>query len=79
MENLQTLYKMSLSLRPAERLKLIELIARSLDKEDDNIEKIWAEEAEKRYDAYINGKVKTISLDEVIERYKKFSPHILTS
>ena len=61
----------ALSLRPAERLKLIEMLTRSLNNPDESIEKIWAEESEKRYNALIEGKVKTIAFKEIIERYKQ--------
>ena len=66
----KTLLKEALQLRPAERLQLIEWLAHSLDKPDEKVEQIWAEESEKRYEALRDGKVKTISLDEIIKRYK---------
>ena len=64
------LLKEALQLRPADRLQLIEWLTESLDKPDERIEQIWAEEAEKRYQALKQGKVKTIPLDEIIRRYK---------
>jgi len=64
------IYKEALHLRPAERLQLIEWLTKSLSKPDEKIEKIWAEESEKRYNALKQGKVQTIPLDEVIKRYK---------
>jgi len=64
------LLKKALQLRPAERLQLIEWLTRSLDKPDDKIDRIWAEEVEKRYQALTDRKVKTIPLDEIIKRYK---------
>lgn len=64
------IYKEALHLRPAEGLRLIEWLTKSLTKPDEKIEKIWAEESEKRYDALKQGKVQTIPLDEVIKRYK---------
>jgi putative addiction module component (TIGR02574 family) len=66
----KTLLKEALQLRPAERLQLIEWLTQSLDKPDEKIEQIWAEESEKRYQALKEGKVKTIPLDEIIQRYK---------
>lgn len=66
----RTLFKEALNLRPADRLQLMEWLADSLDQPDERIERIWAEEAEKRYQALIAGKVKTIPLDEIIRRYK---------
>ena len=64
------IYKEALHLRPAERLQLIEWLTKSLSKPDEKIEKIWAEESEKRYDVLKQGKVQTIPLDEIIKRYK---------
>ena len=66
----KTIFEDALHLRPAERLQLIEMLIRSLNKPDENIEKIWAEESEKRYKALEDGKVKTIALNEIIRRYK---------
>jgi putative addiction module component (TIGR02574 family) len=64
------LLKEALQLRPAERLQLIEWLTQSLDKPDKEIEQIWDEEAEKRYEALKAGKVKTIPLNEIIQKYK---------
>ena len=66
----KSIFKDALELRPAERLQLIEMLSRSLNKPDENIEKIWAEESEKRYKALEEGKVKTFAINEIIERYK---------
>ena len=66
----KSIFKDALLLRPAERLQLIEMLTRSLNKPDENIEKIWAEESEKRYKALEEGKVNTIALKDIIERYK---------
>jgi len=46
--------------RPADRLRLIELLTRSLNEPDEKIEKIWAGESEQRYEALRKGKLKTI-------------------
>ncbi len=63
----KTLVEEALHLRPAERLQLIEQLAQSLDKPDEKIERIWANEAEKRYQALKEGKVKTFPLEEIIQ------------
>ena len=65
-----SILKEALHLRPAERLQLIEMLTRSLNKPDENIEKIWAEESEKRYKALEEGRIKTIAFNDIIERYK---------
>ena len=66
----KSVLKDALLLRPAERLQLIEMLARSLNKPDENIEKIWAEESEKRYIVLKQGKMRTVALKEIVERYK---------
>lgn len=66
----KSVLKDALLLRPAERLQLIEMLTRSLNKPDENIEKIWAEESEKRYIALKQGKMRTVALKEIVERYK---------
>jgi len=64
------LLKKALELRPAERLQLIEWLTQSLNKPDDRIDQVWAEEVEKRYHALKEGKVKSIPLEDIIQRYK---------
>ena len=68
--NSKSILTEALQLRPAERLQLIEWLTQSLNKPDEKIEKIWAEESEKRYKALKAGKVKTIPLSEIDLRYK---------
>lgn len=68
--NTKSIFKDALQLRPVERLQLIEMLTRSLNNPDENIEKIWAEESEKRYKALEEGGIKTITLNEIIEHYK---------
>jgi putative addiction module component (TIGR02574 family) len=68
--NTKSVFEEALQLRPAERLQLIEMLTRSLNQPDEKIEKIWAEESEKRYKALEAGKLKTIAIKEIVERYK---------
>lgn len=63
-------FEQALHLSPAEKLQLLECLARSLDQPDENIDKIWSEEAEKRCQALKEGKVKTIALDDILQRYQ---------
>lgn len=66
----KTLLQEALHLRPAERLQLIEWLAKSLDKPNDTIDQLWAEESEKRYEALLSKNVKTFTIEEIIQRYK---------
>lgn len=59
----------ALKLKPAERLQLIECLALSLDAPEENIDTIWQQEAEKRFQALKEGKVKTIPWDNIIRNF----------
>ena len=61
---------MVLTLIPSERAALIDKLLVSLDKSDHEIERQWAKEAEDRIDAYDQGKIKSISLEEVLKKYR---------
>lgn len=61
----KTLISQAMQLKPAERFIVIEALIRSLDVTNPNIEEKWAEEAQKRLEAYRNGKLKTIKFDEM--------------
>lgn len=63
----KTLIDEGLRLRPAERVIVIEALIRSLDVPDAEIEKAWADEAERRLKAYKEGKLETISFEEMFE------------
>jgi len=66
----KSVFKDALQLRPAERLLLIEMLSKSLNQPDEKIEKIWSDESEKRYQALEENRVKSITINEIIERYK---------
>lgn len=54
-----------LRLTPQERYIVVENILESLDKPDESVDSIWADEAEKRLQNYRENMVKTISFEEV--------------
>ena len=62
--------KKTLTLLPSEKAELIDKLISSLDKTDEEIKKLWANEAESRIDAYEQGKIKALTLREVLEKYK---------
>ena len=57
----------ALRLPSHERAQLAERLIHSLDEEDPEAEKLWIEEAERRYQAYKEGKVKAKSADLVFK------------
>ena len=58
----------ALTLSPTERVFIIEALSQSLSEPDKNIEVFWKEEVEKRYNAYMQGKVKSISYEKVVNK-----------
>ncbi len=55
-----------LQLKPAERMRLLDLIYTSLERPDIAIDEIWYDEAERRLAAYKAGKVQGIPADQVL-------------
>jgi putative addiction module component (TIGR02574 family) len=55
----------ALNLSPAERLFIIDELSKSLSEPDKDIDEYWKEEVEKRYDAFLKGKVKSIPYEEI--------------
>jgi len=57
--------KEALSLKPQARYLLVEEILKSLDQPDEKIDQIWMEESERRVQALRDGRIDTISYDEI--------------
>jgi putative addiction module component (TIGR02574 family) len=64
MSNAQILQE-ALQLNPQERYIVVESLLQSLDKPDDSVDSVWADEAENRLKNYRDDKVQTISFEEV--------------
>lgn len=58
-----------LALKPLEKLQLIDELLLSLDQPSYDIDEIWADEVEKRIDAYDRGEVKAIDAKDVFAKY----------
>lgn len=59
------------SLSPIERVELIDKIYQTFDPEiDQEVEKAWVEESERRISEYKKGTIKTVSAEEVFSRIK---------
>ena len=56
-KNIDKLAKEILDLPDVEKLRLVDAILTDLDKPDPEIDRVWAEEARKRWAAYKAGKV----------------------
>ena len=66
----ENIFKEALILKPSEKAQLVDKLLHSLDRPDKEIDKLWAKEAEDRIDAYDQGKIKAVSLAEVLSKYK---------
>ena len=53
----------AMALKPEERFMVVEGLLKSLDEPDRKIDEIWAEEAEKRLEAYRAGRLEACPLD----------------
>ena len=53
-----------------EKIELVDIILRQLDKPDPEIDRIWADEARKRWQAYKLNKSDTVPYEDVIGKYR---------
>ena len=70
MTTTDNIFKETLTLRPSEKAQLIDKLIATLDKPDKEIDALWAKEAEDRIDAYDQGKLKAVSLEKVLQKYR---------
>ena len=66
----EEILKEAITLRPLEQAKLVDQLMACLDTPDPELDKLWAEEAESRLDAFKNGKLKSVTLESVLSKYK---------
>ncbi len=60
----------AITLRPIDQARLVDQLMACLDAPDPELDKLWAEEAESRLDAFRSGKIKSVSLESVLSKYK---------
>ncbi|MDD5410628.1 MAG: addiction module protein [Methylobacter sp.] len=70
MPSSQELYQQVSQLPAIEKLRLAELLLADLDAPNPEIDAIWREEAQKRWQAYKEGELKTVSYETVMQKYK---------
>lgn len=58
------------ALSPIEKAWLIDKLISDLDKSDPEINEMWVKEAEDRIDAYEQGKMKSITLEKLLRKYR---------
>jgi len=57
----------ALKLKPDERFMVVEGLMKSLDEPDSSLDVIWADEAEKRLNAYRAGNLEGIPMEEIFK------------
>jgi len=68
----QQVLEKAIHLPPVERAKLVEQIVSSFNLSSrDEIDALWAKEAEDRIDAYDQGKIKAIPASQVFEKISR--------
>ena len=58
------------SLPDLEKLRLLKEIVEQLDRPDSEIDRVWADEARKRWAAYKAGTIPTVSYEDVMAKYR---------
>lgn len=59
------------SLPDVEKLRIVDVILADLDKPDPEMDRIWAGEARKRWAAYKEGRIPTVSYQEVMDKHRR--------
>lgn len=59
------------ALPDAEKLRVVDQILTDLHKPDPEIERVWAEEAKKRWAAYKEGRTGTVSYEDVMAKHQE--------
>jgi len=54
-----------------EKLRLVDVILADLDKPDPEIDRVWAEEARKRWETYKAGRIPTVSYKTVMANHRR--------
>ncbi len=67
----QEILKEALTLPFKERATLVDDLLASLDQPDEEIDSLWHKEVDDRVAAYQSGKMRAITLDEILSKYRK--------
>jgi len=68
--DIQEIIDRALSLPPDEKALVVDKLLSSLDQPDEAIDVLWRKEVEDRINAYNEGSLKSVSLEEVLAKYR---------
>ena len=60
----------ALELPPIEKARLVDCLLSSLDKPDETIDDLWRKEVEGRKEAHKAGQIQSVSLEQVLAKYR---------
>ena len=66
----KTLSAQARKLTPEERVELVDDLLSSLHESDQEMDRLWVEEAQDRWAAFQRGEIKALSLEEVLAKYR---------
>jgi len=55
----------AMKLKPQDRISLVEILIQSLDEANERLDEIWVQEAKKRLEAYRQGRLGAIPMEEI--------------
>ena len=67
----QEILDRALKLPAVDKARLVDELLTSLDKPDEAIDALWRQEVEDRIKAYNAGNLRAVSLEQVLEKYRK--------
>jgi putative addiction module component (TIGR02574 family) len=67
----QEIIDRALELPVAEKARVVDELLASLNEPDEAIDALWRKEVEDRIEAYNSGKLRSVSLEEVLAKYRK--------
>ncbi len=67
------IFEEAVRLKPDKRAELVDTLLSSLNKPDKEIDRLWAKEVESRIEAYEQGVIKAVSLEEVLKKHQSVS------
>ena len=67
----QKIIDRALDLSSEERARIVDELISSLNEPDEAIDALWRKEVEDRIEAYNSGKLQSVSLEEVLAKYRK--------
>jgi putative addiction module component (TIGR02574 family) len=67
----QEILDRALGLPAVEKARIVDELLSSLDRPDETIDALWRKEVEDRISAYNAGSLKSVSLEEVLSKYRR--------